>query len=269
MARIRSIKPEFFTSESVAELPIRARLTWIGLWTECDDHGVTRDNPRLIKGHIWPLDSVTLGQVETDLRILHDAGRIVRFMCGRRKYLAVTSWDEHQKMSRKGRNRYPTLDAADCVWNGNEYVDADQCSTEDALQVQGDLSLKQGTGNREQGTREGDDSDESSVTFDDFWKHYPRKLNRGAAKKAWMAAVKKANPADIIAAVSEYATLVAGKDPQFIPHGSTWLNGERWSDEEETGPPEPKRVTAAELEEPPDGLTPEEYSRWLAERRAG
>lgn len=39
MAKIRSIKPDFFTSEDVSALPLRARLTWIGLWTHCDDHG--------------------------------------------------------------------------------------------------------------------------------------------------------------------------------------------------------------------------------------
>jgi hypothetical protein len=42
MPRIRSIKPDFFKSEDVAALPLRARLLWIGLWTQCDDHGRTR-----------------------------------------------------------------------------------------------------------------------------------------------------------------------------------------------------------------------------------
>lgn len=49
MARIRTIKPSFFRSEDVAALPLRARLLWIGLWTQCDDQGRTKDNKQLIK----------------------------------------------------------------------------------------------------------------------------------------------------------------------------------------------------------------------------
>jgi hypothetical protein len=33
MARIRSIKPEFFTSISIADLSRDARLMFIGMWT--------------------------------------------------------------------------------------------------------------------------------------------------------------------------------------------------------------------------------------------
>lgn len=79
MPRIRSIKPSFFLSEDVAALPLRARLLWIGLWTHCDDAGRAKDNARLIKGAVWPLDNVTLADIEDDLATLADHGRIVRY----------------------------------------------------------------------------------------------------------------------------------------------------------------------------------------------
>lgn len=107
MARIRNIKPEFFTSESVSALPLRARLTWIGLWTHCDNHGRTRDNLRLIKAAVWPLDEVSLRDIEEDLATLAAQGRIVRYQAGDKWYLEVTNWSEHQYGAGKGPAKYP------------------------------------------------------------------------------------------------------------------------------------------------------------------
>lgn len=107
MARIRTIKPSFFNSEDVSELPLRARLTWIGLWTHCDDQGRTKDNVKLIKAAVWPLDNVSLRDVEEDLATLADHGRIVRYQVGGRRYLAVVNWHEHQKINKPTPSRIP------------------------------------------------------------------------------------------------------------------------------------------------------------------
>ena len=71
----------------------------------------------------------------------------------------------------------------------------------------------------------------SSAEFDKFWMVYPRKVNKGLAMKAWEKAASKAAPALIIAAVEAWKVSVDFPDPDFIPHPSSWLNGERWSDE--------------------------------------
>lgn len=112
MARIRSIKPEFFASEDVSELPFRARLTWIGLWTHCDDHGRAKDVTRLIKAAVWPLDDVTLTDVEEDLDVLAGHGRIVRYSVDGRHYLAVVNWHVHQAINRPGRPTCPAPSVA-------------------------------------------------------------------------------------------------------------------------------------------------------------
>lgn len=107
MPRIRSIKPGFFKSEDVSALPLRARLTWIGLWTHCDDQGRTKDNARLIKGDIWPLDDVSLRDIEEDLSTLAAAGRIVRYEVDGRRYLEIVNWSEHQKIDRPTKSSIP------------------------------------------------------------------------------------------------------------------------------------------------------------------
>lgn len=64
--------------------------------------------------------------------------------------------------------------------------------------------------------------------FDLFWSEYPRKVAKGAARKAFLTARRKASMAEIMAALLRYPW---SADPQFIPHASTWLNGERYADE--------------------------------------
>ena len=114
MARIRSIKPEFWTSESIARLPHRARLTFIGLWSYVDDNGVGRDVERLIAAALYPLEEDPregLAMVREDLATLSRHSRIVRYEVEGKPYLFVEGWDEHQKIDKPNKGRYPRPDA--------------------------------------------------------------------------------------------------------------------------------------------------------------
>ena len=66
--------------------------------------------------------------------------------------------------------------------------------------------------------------------FDVFWAAYPRKTDR---KKA-LNAFTKINPSDdllqtMLDAVSAWSSKWLA-EPQYTPHPTTWLNGERWND---------------------------------------
>lgn len=65
--------------------------------------------------------------------------------------------------------------------------------------------------------------------FDDFWKVYPRKIGKDAARRAWGKALRRAEADVIVAAVSAYPFDLSR--PQFIPHPSRWLNDGRWQDD--------------------------------------
>jgi hypothetical protein len=75
-----------------------------------------------------------------------------------------------------------------------------------------------------------------SAPFDLFWEAYPRRVGKGQARKAWNAALKIADPQTLIDAADSYADAVKGSETQFIAHPATWLNGERWTDEEVAAP---------------------------------
>ena len=158
MARIRSIKPEFFTSEIVASLPISARLTFIGLWTHVDDNGVAVDNPKLITAAIWPLEDdprEALARTSGDLASLSTAGLIQRYEVAGRRYLFVTGWDEHQRVSHPSKPRYPrpTDPGATPVTSGNANPPEPSGNPPETLPSPPEiLAPEQGAGSREQGT---------------------------------------------------------------------------------------------------------------------
>jgi hypothetical protein len=55
VARIRTIKPEAFASESLAAVSLSAERTFFGLLTQADDHGRFRDQAAVITGLLWSL----------------------------------------------------------------------------------------------------------------------------------------------------------------------------------------------------------------------
>ena len=65
MARIRTIKPEFWEDEKLAKLPVHARLLFIGTWNFADDNGALLANPVLMKSHIFPYEGKLMIQAHS------------------------------------------------------------------------------------------------------------------------------------------------------------------------------------------------------------
>lgn len=107
--RIRSIKPDFWSSEDVAQLNYFDRLLFIGLWSYVQDNGVGRDNTRLIVSQLFPLeeDVAAINElVDKGMAQIAAGGLIERYTVARRPYFRVRKW-EHQKINRPTRSIYP------------------------------------------------------------------------------------------------------------------------------------------------------------------
>ncbi|NEA21574.1 hypothetical protein [Actinomadura bangladeshensis] len=105
---MRTIRPETFTSETLANVPVSARWTFAGLWTYADDEGRGRAEPRLIKGAIWPLDDdVTAKDVAVHLDALEAEGLICRYEHGGKGHLHIVNFAEHQKPNRPTPSKLP------------------------------------------------------------------------------------------------------------------------------------------------------------------
>lgn len=99
MARIRTIKPEFWASEQVMECSPIARLLFIGLWNFCDDGGNHVDSDRTIKAEIFPGDDISSQDVRRLLDELSSNGLISLYSSNGKGFIHVTGW-QHQKIDR-------------------------------------------------------------------------------------------------------------------------------------------------------------------------
>ena len=110
--RIRSIKPEFWSSPDVAALSDADRLLFIGLWSYVDDHGRGRDDVALIVAALFPHDMVanphdTVAKVRDGLARLSEANLILRYTVASRTYFLVTGWGKHQRVDKPKASRIP------------------------------------------------------------------------------------------------------------------------------------------------------------------
>lgn len=88
-------------------------------------------------------------------------------------------------------------------------------------------------------------SESGRELFKEFWKEYPRKLDKGKAERAFKSALTRASFEDVLAGVIQYAN-----DPnridEYTKYPATWLNADSW----ENGPlPYDKRAHKQNEEE--------------------
>jgi hypothetical protein len=67
--------------------------------------------------------------------------------------------------------------------------------------------------------------------FEEFWSRCPRKVGKGAARKAYAKARGLASWHTIMSGMLRYAAECDGTEPRFIKHPAKWLTAECWDDE--------------------------------------
>lgn len=93
MARIRTIKPEFFTSEDIVSLTPLARLFYVSLWCESDREGRFEWKPRTFKLRYLPGDDCNVEQLAKELT---DAGLVVLYEVDGKTFAEIPSFKKHQ-----------------------------------------------------------------------------------------------------------------------------------------------------------------------------
>lgn len=108
MARIRSVKPDFWCSEQVLDLSRDARLLFIGLWNFADDEGRFKWAPRTIRAQVFPGDDdITSADVERLLSETVRVGLLERYGNGATQYAHVTGWRKHQRIDKRQPAKHP------------------------------------------------------------------------------------------------------------------------------------------------------------------
>ena len=200
MARIRTIKPEFWADEDLSALPVEAHMLAAALLNYADDEGYFNANPKLVEAACRPLreDSVSVHEC---LKHLSNVGYLdIGEGSDGKKYGCIRNFAKHQRINRPSESKIAKLSI---TWDGSRSAHG------------GGSEGSHPEGNREQGTGKGtgngtppaDDADENrkrklDESFEQAWSDYPKRAGGNSkrdARKAWEARVKAgADPDDIL-----------------------------------------------------------------------
>lgn len=246
MARIRSIKPEFWTDSVIVALSPMARLLYIGMWNfALCDHGHLENDPIRLKLQVLPMDSIDIGSLLDELL---DSNRInlIRTKSGD-SYLHIPSMKRNQKGDPRWKSRCPACN--DAEYGSTQLTETQASSGElgrdsrDSMQALPECALVE-----ERRVEEGlkdlsiDESIDDPKTprprldeeFVMWYSGYPKKEAKAAAKKAFVKARKTTSLETLTTGRDNYVASIRGKDRQFIALPATWLNAGRWEDELQT-----------------------------------
>lgn len=107
MARIRTIKPEFWTDDDITECSLSARLLFIGIWNFADDAGNLDRSAKQIKARVFPVDNVNCEPLIQEL-ITH--GLLREYSVNDQKYLHIPGFAKHQVINRPSKPSVPAYD---------------------------------------------------------------------------------------------------------------------------------------------------------------
>jgi hypothetical protein len=227
MARIRTVKPDFFRHEGLYDaerksgLPLR--LAFAGLWTAADREGRFNWSPRTLKLDCLPHDEVDFAAV---MDALHEHGFIIKYAIDGKEYGAVPSWQQHQHINQREAASHLPAPTSE--------------STCAHVHAHGEGKGKELEGKGRGGTRAPRATRPPAVTdedFEGFKQAYPKREGSQPwqpAKAAFERAVRNGETvARIIAAARKYAaecdrTKITSTEK--VAQALTWLNQKRWTD---------------------------------------
>lgn len=228
MARIRTIKPEFFTSEDIVSLSPLARLLYIALWCEADKEGRMVWKPRTFKLRYMPGDNC---DIESLCAEILERGLVKLYGEG---LAYIPQFSAHQHINpRESASQLPDHQGQPRVGTRQPRV-----GTGANLDVHAQVG-REGKG-KEGVTPRVDDAEDSEPEkqkaelpgFAKFWETWPtndRKQAKGKCLEAWKKANAERDAALVLAHVSSLKNSAWVKDGgQFVPAPLVYLNQRRW-----------------------------------------
>ena len=124
MARIRTIKPDFWEDEKIGKLPIPCRLFFIGCWNFADDFGVIKGNAVLLKSQIFPYDeNLRASEIKKWIDALVDARMLIPIIHAEESYYYIRTFRSHQIIDKRYDKSYIGKDIVNDLINSalNDY----------------------------------------------------------------------------------------------------------------------------------------------------
>ncbi len=222
MARIRTIKPEFFTSEDIVALTPHARLLYIALWCEADKEGRMAWKPKTFKMRYLPADTVDIDSLCAEIIA---AGLVKLYGEG---YAYIPAFHAHQHINpRESASQLPEPPVGNAKPT-RKARDADASSTREERDSDAQV------GREGKGKEIKEHASAREQLFNAFWTAYPKKIGKDEARKAFEKRKPNEQLVDLMVTAVEQQKRSETwlKDGgQFIPNPATWLNQGRWQDD--------------------------------------
>ena len=211
--RKRMVDPCIWTDDGFLQSSLPARLLFIGLITTADDDGKGQGSAASLKAAVFPSDDISIDAINTLKIELAKKMRVEFYECEGRQYYRLCKWHNHQYVQSPKPSKIP------------DPQELTECS--DAANVAVSPNTIQNKTKQNNNTS-------YPVSFEEWWKIYPRKIEKAGAFLKWKATLRKGATEDnLMIAVLAYAAACAadGREARFIKHPSTFLGpSESWRD---------------------------------------
>ena len=247
--RARMLHGSISNSEKVANLSCDgARLLFTWIIPHCDNLGRIRAEPIQLKANVMPRHPSTLVQIERWTEELDRSGLTQLYKSGGQRFLVVTNWDRYQRlvgnMSRTSELPPPPERRMNDVYT--PYIqDMNGVSQEGKGEGEGEGEGKT-LGHAVTDCDDSASKEPESLTVPEwfeevFWPRYPKRVQKPRALRAMLSAFRGVGSARedelasaMMTGLERYRERIEGKDPQFVMHPATWLNGRCWEYEIDT-----------------------------------
>lgn len=237
MPRIRSIKPEFWQDEDLAELDAESRLLAIGLLNHSDDEGYFKANHSLVRAAVFPFSDSSLN-IHGMLQELSEIGYLSLFDgSDGKQYGKITNFSSHQVINRPTASKIKELETS--------------MKTHGEIREDSHPERKGKERNREQGKEQGAASGDADVSvprelrtewFETLWSTWDTEFGqKGAKTEAKKYFLEKLKPDEslfneILSSLRAHIEIKSelkdrGEFYESFPHVIRWLRNERWTDE--------------------------------------
>lgn len=220
MARIRSLRPEFWSDRKMADLSPMARLLYMALWNYCDDEGRGRYLPKAIEGFAFPFEQV---DISTLLGELIRSDRITPYEIAGEQYFYIPRFVRYQKPDKASASRLPAPSDVSSK-PPRSLPEASESGTPPVIR---NLELVVGTEHMSPASQ--DDG------FAAFWNTYPtrngKKLDKRKAAEAWKR-LKTQERETARRAVAHYAE-ACNTQVTIAKDAFRWLQGRAFDDWQE------------------------------------
>lgn len=132
MPRIRTIKPEYWSSPGTETISPWARLLFVAMWNWADDAGRGTCQLKELQGFAFPLDEeetapevATMAGFKRTLAQVREQYDVVFYKVSGRPYYAIPSWKRHQRNERTAQSKYPAPEEGE-KW---DFLPSDQRSS--------------------------------------------------------------------------------------------------------------------------------------------